>query len=133
MAGRPGRSPAAARTAQAPAASGAVHRCLADAGSRRLKTSAPAEDPRAGAARIRPTATAPPPSVRASGAATPRAPTRGDAVFAPGAAAAGRLRTPQRTSSADAAKVAASAASEARTPANATTAPPAANPATWAN
>lgn len=47
--------------------------------------------------------------------------------------AAGREATPKRISSAEAMKVAASRSSEVRTPKNATIAPPAANPMTWAS
>ena len=61
----------AASTAAARTASGPINRSLIEGPTRRLKAIEPTTEPRAAAARNSPTVADPPPSIRASGAATP--------------------------------------------------------------
>ena len=59
------------RTPQASTASGLIHRTRLAGATNRLKVIAPTVAPKAGAAKMSPTATAPPPRAAASGADTP--------------------------------------------------------------
>ena len=69
--GNGGRKTNRMRTPHAAAASGLIHRTRVAGATNRLKVIAPTVAPKAGAARMSPTATAPPPRAAASGAETP--------------------------------------------------------------
>src|SRR6202044_771208 len=71
LAKRPGRRAKNNRTAQLPTASGPMNRSLVAGTTNRLKTIAPTVSPSALAARMTPTASAPPPRPAASGVTTP--------------------------------------------------------------